>query len=237
MLLNAHKLAQGSERSDLILLAIEDVTERVESEALRQTLINELSHRVKNMLAMVQSIASQTMRQSGSLDDFKVAFSGRLQSLARVHDLLVADSWKGADLRQLIRRTLEPYGMDRRIRIVGPGLNMRPEAGVAMAMVLNELATNAVKYGALSREGGHLEVTWRLDDGPDGQRVHLRWIEAGGPPVTPPSRRGFGSTLIERSITHQLGGTATPDFRRDGLQYEIAFPVKGIVRPPELKRT
>jgi two-component system, chemotaxis family, CheB/CheR fusion protein len=224
MLLNARKLIPGYDRPELILLAIEDVTANVESEAIRETLIGELSHRVKNMLAMVQSIGSQTVRQSGSLGEFKAAFEGRLHALGRAHDLLVAEDWSRADLDQLIRRTLEPYGLGERITISGPSLNLTPEAGVAMAMVLNELATNAVKYGALSNQSGHLEVKWQLDGSASGQWVHLQWIETGGPPVTPPSRRGFGSSLIERSITHQLEGTATPDFRAEGLYYEIAFP-------------
>lgn len=233
MLLNARKLVNGADRAELILLAIEDVTDRVESEFIRQTLIGELSHRVKNMLATVQSIASQTLRQSGSLEDFKLAFEGRLRSLARIHDLLVAKNWSGADLDQLVRSTLEPHGMDGRIRISGPGLNVTSEVGIAMAMVLNELATNAVKYGALSSDHGDLEVTWKLDSRADGQWVHLQWIETGGSPVTPPSRSGFGSKLIERSITQQLGGTATPSFRTEGLHYDLAFPWRepGSQRP------
>jgi two-component system CheB/CheR fusion protein len=228
MLLNARKLANGRDHADLILLAIEDVTERHDAEALRQTLINELSHRVKNMLAMVQSIGSQTLRQSASLEEFKLAFQGRLQSLARVHDLLVRENWSGADLDLLVRRTMEPHGMQDRIHIGGPSLTVTPEAGVAMAMVLNELATNAVKYGALSNEGGQLEVTWQLDKRLDGQWVQLRWRESGGPPVTPPSRRGFGSNLIARSIEHQLGGTVSKDFQTNGLRCEIAFPLREL---------
>ena len=235
MLLNARKLIPGSDRPELILLAIEDVTARVESEASRETLIGELSHRVKNMLAMVQSIGSQTLRQSVSLEEFKIAFEGRLHALGRAHDLLVAEDWSGADLGQLVHRTLEPYGMGERIMIAGPGLNVTPEAGVAMAMVLNELATNAVKYGALSNQSGRLEVTWQLDGRASGQWVKLQWIETGGPPVTSPSRRGFGSSLIERSMTHQLGGTATREFRAEGLYYEIAFPWQENA-PPDSER-
>ena len=224
MLLNARKLIPGHDRPELILLAIEDVTARAESEAIRETLIRELSHRVKNMLAMVKSIGAQTLRQSGSLGEFKAAFDGRLQALGRAHDLLVAEDWSGADLGQLVHRTFEPYGMDERITITGPGLNATPEVGVAMSMVLNELATNAVKYGALSNPSGRVEVAWQLDGNTSDKRVRMQWIETGGPPVTPPSRRGFGSSLIERTITHQLGGTATPEFRAEGLYYEIAFP-------------
>lgn len=228
MLLNARKLANGGEHADLILLAIEDVTERHEAEALRQTLIRELNHRVKNVLAMVQSIGSLTLRQSASLEEFKLAFGGRLQSLARVHDLLVRENWSGADLNLLVRRTLEPHGMQDRIRIAGPSVDLMPEAGVAMAMVLNELATNAVKYGALSNEGGQIETTWQQDSRPEGEWVHLRWLESGGPPITPPSRRGFGSNLIARSIEHQLSGTVTMDFHPAGLHCEIAFPCPGL---------
>jgi two-component system, chemotaxis family, CheB/CheR fusion protein len=235
MLLNARKLANGPEHADLILLAIEDVTELHDAEMLRQTLISELSHRVKNMLAMVQSIGSQTLRQSGSLKEFKLAFEGRLHSLARVHDLLVRENWSGADLDLLVRRTLEPHGMENRVRIAGPSLNVTADVGVAMALVLNELATNAVKYGALSDERGHLEVSWALDSRPDSKWVRLEWREAGGPPVTPPSRRGFGSDLIERSIGHQLGGTATQEFRPEGLHCTIAFPWRERAPSPDLK--
>ena len=235
MLLNARKLMNTENKSDLILLAIEDMTDRVETDQVRQTLMNELSHRVKNMLAMVQSIGAQTLRQSSSLEDFKAAFDGRLHSLARVHDLLVAENWAGADLDQIIRSTLSPYGMDTRIRIVGPSLYVTPEAGVALGMVVNELATNAVKYGALFGERGQLEVTWHLKGRADGPWVNLQWIESGGPPVVPPSRRGFGSNLIERSITHQLRGTVTQNFRVEGLLCKIAFPIEGIIPVSGLK--
>ena len=231
MLLNARKLAHGGDTAQLILLAIEDVTERHDAEALRQTLINELSHRVKNMLAMVQSIGSQTLRQSDSLEQFKLAFEGRLKSLARVHDLLLRENWSGADLEQLVRRTMEPHGKETQITISGPSLSLSPEAGVAMAMVLNELATNAVKYGALSQESGHLGIKWQIASRPEGKWVELDWVETGGPAVTPPARRGFGSTLIERSIAHQLSGTIALEFRAEGLSCQIAFPWRQVAGP------
>lgn len=224
MLLDAIKMVRGSDRSPLILLAIEDVTERVEAEALRNVLVRELSHRVKNMLAIVQSIGSQTLRRSNSLGEFKAAFEGRLHALGRAHDVLVQQDWGSADLGQIVRRTFEPYGLNDRIMMDGPTLHLAPEAGVAMAMILHELGTNAIKYGALSNQSGRLQVTWRLDGGSEKPQVQLQWTEIGGPPVTPPSRRGFGTSLIERSIVQQLGGTATPDFRVDGLYYEIVFP-------------
>lgn len=227
MLLNARMLAGGDGRPDLILLAIEDVTKIVDAEARREVLIGELSHRVKNMLAMVQSISSQTLRRSSSLDEFKTAFEGRLHALGRAHDVLVHQDWASAELGQVVRLTFEPHGVGDRITMDGPVLHLSPEAGVAMAMILHELATNAVKYGALSNPSGHVQVTWRLDSGSGKRLVHLLWSESGGPPVVPPSHRGFGTSLIERSIIQQLGGTAKPEFRADGLHYEITFPDQG----------
>lgn len=231
MLLNARSMKAGGDRQEMILLALEDVTTRVESELLRDTLMHELSHRVKNMLAMVQSIGSLTLRECRSLDDFKIAFEGRLHSLGRIHDLLVLDNWSGADLGKIVRSTVAPYDINERIRVVGPSVLLTPQAGVTLAMVLNELLTNAVKYGALSNEDGRLDVTWDLERRDGNQWVHLQWTEGGGPPVAPPSHHGFGSSLIERSIAHQLDGIAAPDFRAEGLHYDIAFPWLENVRP------
>ena len=230
MLLNARKLAGGDRRPDLILLALENVTQLEEAKARREILIGELSHRVKNMLAMVQSISSQTLRRSDSLDDFKTAFEGRLHALGRAHDVLVQENWGSVELGLLVRRTFEPYGLGDRIVMDGPSLHLAPEAGVALAMVLHELAINAIKYGALTNQSGRLQVIWRLDGGSEEPQVHLQWTESGGPPVTLPSRHGFGTRLIEGSIVQQLGGTATPDFRAEGLHYDIAFPGRGPLR-------
>jgi len=232
MLLNARKLAGGDHRPDLILLAIENVTRLVEAESRREVLIGELSHRVKNTLAMVQSISSQTLRRCASLADFKTAFDGRLHALGRAHDVLVQQDWGSVELGQIAERTFEPYGLGDRIAVDGPSLHLPPEAGVAIAMVLHELATNTVKYGALSNQSGRLRVSWRLDDGSAERRVRLQWTETGGPAVTAPSRRGFGTSLIEHSIVQQLDGTATPESRADGLRYEITFPVGGSAPTP-----
>ncbi len=236
MLLNARMLTGGGggggDRPNRILLAIEDVTDLVEADGRREVLIGELSHRVKNMLATVQSISSQTLRRSGSLQEFKSAFEGRLHALGRAHDVLVQQDWASAELGHVVRLTFEPYGMGDRITVDGPSLQLPPEVGVAMAMVLHELTTNAVKYGALSNESGRLQVSWRLDNGSGERQVHVEWTEIGGPPVTSPSRRGFGTSLIERSIIQQLGGTATPEFRADGLHYEITFPERSNASHP-----
>jgi two-component system CheB/CheR fusion protein len=224
MLINARKL-QRPGRPDLILVAIDDITTRSRAEAHRDVLISEMSHRVKNVLAAVQSIASQTLRQSGSLEGFKTAFNGRLYALASAHDLLVDEGWAGSDMRQLVRRTLEPYrAAGERIRVNGPVLALRAQAGVALTMILHELATNAAKYGALSSPNGTLDVNWHREDSGGRPQIRLRWIEACGPPVKVPSRRGFGSELIERSTTYELHGQATLDYREEGLHGELTFP-------------
>ncbi|MCT7378294.1 chemotaxis protein CheB [Chelativorans salis] len=231
MLLNARKLSRDGDRLELILLAIEDITERKQAEAHRETLIGELSHRVKNTLAMVQSIASQTLRRSSSLDEFRPAFEGRVHALARAHDLLVDEDWTGAEIGQLALRTLEPYRMGDRVVLDGPRLLLSPQTGVALVMILHELATNAVKYGALSNHDGRLQVSWRLDNGENGQRVRLKWVETGGPPVNPPSHKGFGTSLIERSASHELGGDTKVEFREDGFLCEVSFPRRDAPPP------
>jgi len=224
MLINARKL-QRSGRPELILVAIDDITVRSGAEAHRDVLTSERSHRVKNVLAAVQSIASQTLQRSGSLEGFKAAFNGRLLALASAHDLLVDEGWAGSDMRQLVGRTLEPYlAVGERIRVHGPKLTLRAQAGVALTMILHELATNAAKYGALSTPNGTLDVNWQREDSGRGPQIRLRWIEAGGPPVKTPSRRGFGTELIERSTTHELHGQAILDYREEGLHGELTFP-------------
>ena len=224
MLINARKL-QRPGRPDLILVAIDDITIRSGAEAHRDVLISEMSHRVKNVLAAVQSIASQTLGQSGSVEGFKAAFNGRLHALASAHDLLVDEGWAGSDMRQLVRRTLEPYrAVGEQITLAGPKLTLRAQAGVALTMILHELATNAAKYGALSTPNGTLEVNWQREDSGGRPQIRLRWIEAGGPPVKTPSRRGFGSELIEGSTTHELHGQAILDYREEGLHVELTFP-------------
>ncbi len=151
--------------------------------------------------------------------------------MGRVHDLLLAEDWSKAELSQLVQNTLEPYNVDNRIEVDGPNLGLKPETGVTMAMVLHELATNAVKYGALSNASGHLLVSWGLEGLGDTQQVQLNWVETGGPPVTQPRTMGFGTSLIERSIT-QLGGTTVREFAAGGLSYKFIFPCQGNIPPP-----
>jgi len=203
-----------------------DVTGRKRAEAHRDVLIGEMSHRVKNVLATVQSIASQTLQQSASVEAFKPAFNGRLRALAQAHDLLMDEGWAGADVGALVDRILGPHRTMDRTRIVtkGPRIILPPQRGVALIMILHELATNAAKYGSLSVPSGAVEVTWRGDDDDGRSQIRLCWIESGGPRVKVPSRRGFGSKLIERSMVHELHGEARLDYRAEGLHADLRFP-------------
>jgi two-component sensor histidine kinase len=186
----------------------------------QRLLIDELNHRVKNTLATVQSIAAQTLRTAETKEDAREALEMRLLALSRAHDVLTRESWEGADLIEVVAKALEPYQVsgESRFHIRGPHVRVTPRMSLALAMALHELATNAVKYGALSNKTGTIEVTWKVQNGAAPPRLSLRWTETGGPPVVAPRRRGFGSRLIERSLAQDLDG-----------QVEIAFAPTGVV--------
>ena len=231
MLLDGRRLRRNGGRPGLMLLAIEDVTEQRESDGRQTMLIGELNHRVKNVLATVQSLAVQTLRRSASLDEFGTAFEGRLHALARAHDLLVARNWTGTEMGLLAHRTFDPYRAEGEPQVVlgGPELLLRPQIAVALVMILHELATNSAKYGALSVPDGRLAVTWSLEDRlpKDGGRqaqVRLLWIETGGPRVVKRAHQGFGTRLIERCVVHELAGEAHLDFQPAGLRGTLTFP-------------
>jgi two-component system CheB/CheR fusion protein len=230
MLLNARKLARNGGREELILLAIEEITQRKRDAARQDMLIGELNHRVKNVLATVLAIMAQTFRQSASPGDFQTAFEGRLHALAQAHDLLAEKEWLGTRLDQIVRQTLAPYSLLDSSRIVmdGPSLTVRSQRGVALVMILHELTTNAAKHGALSVPNGKLAVTWRLIDDGASERIHLLWTETGGPNVTQPTRQGFGTKLIRRSTVHELGGEAHIEYLAEGLRCALIFPWAGI---------
>ncbi len=229
ILLNARKLIRSGGRQDLILLAVEDITERKNAIAHQEMLIGELNHRVKNVLATVQALMTQTSRRSESLEEFNDTFTGRLHALAQAHNLLVEKEWVGADVGQIVREILAPYRTKDEARVVvdGPKLMVRPQVGVALMMILHELATNALKYGALSVPAGRLLVTWHQGDDGEAERFHVRWNEEGGPKVRAPTRKGFGTKLIERSTTHELGGEARLEYREEGVHCELIFPSGG----------
>lgn len=232
MLINACCITDSQGSGELVLLAIEDITERREAARHQDLLVGELSHRVKNTLAVVQSIAAQTLRHSSSLKSFGEAFQGRVQALARANDAILDGSWKGVTLRHTIQRSLRPFAMEGRIRLAeGPELDLRPQACLAITMILHELTTNAVKYGALSVPKGSIAIGWRIEGAGQEQIICVEWREKGGPVVSPPTRQGQGTRFIERSIAYELGGKADVVFAPDGLHATLSFPSASAIMP------
>ncbi|GJE55824.1 PAS domain-containing protein [Methylobacterium thuringiense] len=210
---------------------------RVEAEEQQQVLNLELSHRMKNMLAMVQSIATQTMRNAADLDVAKSVLAGRLIALGKSHDLLLGGSLGSTPLDTLAESALEPHrdGPDRFV-VSGPAVNVGAKAAMSLALILHELATNAAKYGALSRAAGRVTLAWTLRDTATGPQVHLLWSETGGPPVVVPTRTGFGTRLIARGLAGDFGGAVTLGYPAEGVVCAIVAPLKELqaedVRPP-----
>jgi PAS domain S-box-containing protein len=207
-----------------------DVTERKEGEAHLRLLLRELTHRSKNLLAVIQAMARQTARHAGSIDGFLNLFSSRLQALAASHDLLIRESWTGASLRELIRSQLVGY-LDRgdgQIVLEGPEVGLKPEAAQNLGLALHELTINAAKYGALSVPGGHLSVSW-VKSAIDDDAIALDWREYSGPKVKPRRKRGFGSLVIERNLSRALDRDVKLVFDPDGLHCHIVIPSSHIV--------
>jgi two-component system CheB/CheR fusion protein len=217
---------------DGVVATFVDVTKVVEGEVL-STLVEELNHRVRNMLQVVQAVAAHTMRRSSSLEDFGQVFRGRIGALARAHELVSLAGWTDVSLHDLVLKELGPYAEgDGRLVLDGPSLRLKPKAALALGMVLHELATNAAKYGALSATTGRVTIKWEREDAQDPPRLVLRWVEEGGPPVTEsPERRGFGSELIERQLQHDLHGSIDTLFETTGLRVMLSLPVEVIAQP------
>jgi len=204
-----------------------DVTDRVKADQQRVLLINELNHRVKNTLATVQSLAMQTMRNTERSADARELFESRLTALARAHDVLTVESWEGAELRRVANRALEPFASkDGRVSMEGPDVWLTPKQALALSMALHELATNATKYGALSNDTGTVRLSWVVALFDSEGELELTWTEQDGPPVSRPTRSGFGSRLIQRNLAHDLGGGATIDYRPQGVVSVIRSPIE-----------
>lgn len=201
-----------------------DLSETLER---RKFLLRELDHRCKNMLASVQSVANQTLRRAESPEAFVEAFNGRLAAMASAHELLTRQAWGRADFRQVLGEVLSAYGGldDSRIGVEGPPITLSAESAVAMHMTLHELAVNAAKYGALSTEGGRLEISWSVDMAAARRELLFVWREHGGPPVAKPSRMGFGSRLIQSGIARDLGGSAKLEFEPGGVIFVLRAPI------------
>lgn len=210
----------------LVLETNHDITERKTWEHRQQLLLGELTHRVKNTLTVVQSMAHQTQRGATSIEDFVERFDGRLDALASAHKLLVDSDWKGAELGALVRQQLGPYAMERpeRIHLSGEAVLLPAHLATPFGLVLHELATNAAKHGSLSLATGGVELSWRLDTMAGGRTLTVTWREHGGPPVKKPATTSFGRRLIQRGLPD---ATVQLDFASDGVVCTITLPLHG----------
>ena len=196
-----------------------DITDRMAAEERLRLLAREVDHRANNLLAVVQSTVA--LSKAPSVPALKEILAGRVAALARAHQLLAESRWSGADLRRIVEEELRPYTVDdpHRVIIRGNRYPLEPHAAQSVAMAIHELSTNAAKYGALSVEEGRVAVTWTSDT----IGLRMRWEERGGPPVKPPSHRGLGMTVLERSLKSQSGGGAKLDWRPQGLVCELTL--------------
>lgn len=218
-----------------LVRVMQDITERKAAERRQKLLIDELNHRVKNTLATVQSLASQTARAAPTPDAFRESFEGRLIALSKAHDQLTVRHWESADLRAMLTAALAPYGaVPERVTLRGEDILLRPRALLTLAMAFHELITNAAKYGALSVSGGRIAIAWRPEQDGGGKRVlRIGWTEEGGPAVSTPARRGFGTRLIEGSVAAELGGRARMTYAPEGLRCEIVVPLDAVIADPD----
>jgi two-component sensor histidine kinase len=221
-----------------LAFAISMATHMARAAAHRELLINELNHRVKNTLASVQSIISRTLRGAAGHSDSVKTLEARLMALSRTHNVLSAENWDSAELHDIAMQSLAPYaaGDRTRLRVDGPAVRLRPRAALTVSMVLHELSTNAAKYGALSNASGRVSLTWSVRNQDQGPWLRLVWRESGGPPVQPSDRKGFGSTLIDKGIAHELGGTTELNFDPPGVNCTIEFPLAATQSAGDGKR-
>jgi two-component sensor histidine kinase len=225
VLVNIAPIRDQHERVNGAINCVQDISERKRSEDRQRHLVQELTHRVKNTLATVHSMATFTARDASSIEDFSLRFEARLVALSRAQALLSACEQEGAGLRDLLAQQLEPFGAgeNARVHFEGPGVDLQPETALALCMVFHELMTNAAKYGPLSVEGGRISIKWDVQSGPqDDRTLILHWVETGGPPVKSPDRAGFGTQLIKRTIAGR-GGNADLRFEPFGLQLRASL--------------
>lgn len=211
-----------------LTFAVRMATRVARAEALQDLLVNELNHRVKNTLATIQAVAWQTLGDGSEPKETRRKLDARLAALGRAHDVLSETKWQSADIREIIGGVIEPYagGHGTRVHLSGPELRLKPHIALIVSMMLHELATNAAKYGALTTESGKVDIDWTAVDDPDGKRFRLRWQETGGPPVSATRRKGFGSTLIERGFSSQVGGRAKLEFEPAGVNCTLECPLE-----------
>lgn len=212
-----------------------DITDRRTADEHRNLLANELEHRVKNTLANVHSIVVQTLRAAPSLEAGTRTLVDRIQAYAAAHDVLVKEGWAAANLVDVVEGALRPFrnGGAARVRAAGPDVRLRTRVATTMAPAIYELATNAVKYGALSNEDGAAAADWEIVNEPE-PTLHFRWRETGGPTVASPTGRGFGSRMLERALPAETGGTARLEYRPAGVTFTLEARLADIAEPDGL---
>jgi two-component sensor histidine kinase/PAS domain-containing protein len=210
-------VGEGPDRQAVAITgASRDLTERKEAEALQRLLLDELQHRVKNTLATIQAITVQTLNSARDLPSAKDALVQRIVSMAKAHDLLIAGSWTGANVRDIVRGVIKVFSPDQ-VDLSGIDVDLSSKQTLALSMALHELATNATKYGALSCSEGRVSVRWEVR----GSTLQLDWEESGGPAVTSPGKKGFGSRLLERLLSGELGGKIQVDYPVTGVRCRV----------------
>lgn len=204
-----------------------DVTERRLGDERQRLLLRELNHRVKNTLATVQALATQTVRHAGDSGEFLAAFSGRLQALGAAHSLLSDREWRGIGIRELVHLETRPFDAKdgERIHVSGPNIFLTPDQAVGLGLILHELSNNALQYGALSGSGT-VDLSWKAHGGSKDRKLTIVWTERGGPEVSPPSRQGFGSILIRRGLAKVLSSEVEHEFRPEGVHAKISIPLE-----------
>jgi len=213
--------------------AVVDITARKDNEEHLRLVMRELTHRSKNLLAIIQALARQTARYADSIDGFLNQFTARVQALSRSHDILVQEGWHGAYLADLLRSQIGPYVDQEKPQASweGPPVRLRPEAAQSLGLALHELASNAAKYGALSAPTGRVCIQWTIA-GPNNDGIEIVWSEQGGPPVGVPQKHGFGSLVIERNLPRSLESEVELRFLAEGARCRIKIPGKHIFSTP-----
>jgi PAS domain S-box-containing protein len=241
ILVNSAPVKDADGKVVAAVAAIFDITDRKQAMERQKLLLDEINHRTKNAMATIQAIARLSSRTATSFDEFVLGFQARLVSLSHAYDLLTRYRWQGADLADVLQTTLAPHLQGERIRIEGRNVYLRPKQALALTAGVHELATNSVKYGALSVSSGQVEISWTIEEiGPD-VTVTLIWAERGGPDVARPERRGFGTRFIEQALPAELDGRVELKFLATGVRCVIHFPLNqrstaATVAPPEAQR-
>ena len=226
ILVNIDPLRDESGNIAGVINCFQDITDRKLADVRQKLLINELNHRVKNTLATVQAIASHTFRQ-GSGDEARKWFEGRLMALSRAHDVLTRENWEGANLNDIVAEVVAPMCSESedRLAFAGPDVHLPPKLALTMAIALYELCTSAAKYGALSNDTGNIRIDWSVTGAESHRSVELCWLESKGPEVAPPRRQGFGTRVIERTLTREHDAQVKLEFPPAGVRCEIVAPL------------